>query len=46
MLFLIALGPVVQKAVSANQGLKVKLGFDFSCIKVYIRANVLCEVLS
>ena len=33
-------GPVVRKAVSANQGLRVKLGFYFSCITAYIRANV------
>ena len=25
-----------------NPGLKVKLAFDFSCIKAYIRANFLC----
>ena len=34
-------GPVVRKAVSGNPRLKVQLGFDFSCIKAYIRANVL-----
>ena len=34
-------GPVVRKAVSANPGLKIKLGFDFSCIKAYVRYNVL-----
>ena len=34
-------GPVVRKSVSANSELKVKLGFDFSAIKAYIRANVL-----
>ena len=34
-------GPVVRKAVSANPGLKIKLGFDFSCIKAYIMYNVL-----
>ena len=33
--------PVVRKAVSANPGLKVKLCFDLSCIKAYIRANIL-----
>ena len=46
-LFLVRLsyGSVFRKAVSANQGTKVKLGFDFSCIKAYIRANI-CEVLS
>ena len=36
------LGPVVRKSVSPNPaGLQVKNGFDFSCIKAYIRANVL-----
>ena len=34
-------GPVVRKEVSANPGLKVKPGFDFSCIKAYIRAKML-----
>ena len=34
-------GPVVRKSVNANPGFKVKLGFDFSFIKAYIRANVL-----
>ena len=35
-------GPVVRKLVSANPGLKIKLGFDFSCLKAYIyRYNVL-----
>ena len=29
-------GPVVRKAVSTNPGLKVKLGFDFSCEKAYL----------
>ena len=38
---IIALRPVVRKSVSANPGLKVKRGFDFSCIKACIRANVL-----
>ena len=31
-----SLGPVIRKAVSANPGLKVKLDFDFSIVKVYI----------
>ena len=35
------LGPVVRKSVNANPGIKVKSGFDFYCIKAYIRANVL-----
>ena len=35
------LGPVVQKSVNVNPGLKVKRGFDFCCIKAYIKANVL-----
>ena len=35
------LGPVVRKSVNANPGLKVKRGFDFCCIKAYIKANVL-----
>ena len=35
------LGPVVRKSVNANPGLKVKRGFDFCCIKAYIRANIL-----
>ena len=35
-------GPVVRKSVSTTDpGSKVKRGFDFSCIKAYIRANVL-----
>ena len=34
-------GPVVRKSVNANPGLKVKRGFDFCCIKAYIKANVL-----
>ena len=37
----LTLVPVVRKAVSTNPGLKVKLGFDFSCTKAYIWANVL-----
>ena len=27
------MGPVVRKEVSSNPGLKVKLGFDFFCMK-------------
>ena len=34
-------GPVIRKEVSAIPGLKVKLGFDFSCRKAYIMANFL-----
>ena len=36
-----SLGPIVRKSVSANPGLKVKRGFDFFCIKAFIRANAL-----
>ena len=38
------LGPVVRKAAGANPGLEVKLGFDFSCVKAYVRAKG-CGVL-
>ena len=33
-------GPVVQKPINANPGLKVK-AFNFSCIKVFFSVNVL-----
>ena len=39
------MGPVVRKSVNAIPGLKVKRGFDFSCIKTYIRANVLWDFI-
>lgn len=39
MKFLAHQRPVVRKAVSTDPGLKVELGFDFSPIKAYIRAN-------
>ena len=39
-----SLGPVVRKVVSANLELKVKLGFDFSCIKV-LKGLTFCELL-
>ena len=45
MTVLVILGPVVRKAANANPGLEVKLGFDFSCIKAYIRA-MFCAVLT
>ena len=39
-LSLVLLGPVVQKPINANPGLKVNRGFNFSCIKVFFTANV------
>ena len=35
------LGPVVQKPINTNPGLKVNQAFNFSCIKVFFSANVL-----
>ena len=40
--FLFSRGRLFESRLTgANPGLKVKRGFDFLCIKAYIRANVL-----
>ena len=38
------LGQVVRKPVNANSGLKVNQGNNFSCIKVFSIAYVLCSL--
>ena len=40
----VTLGRVVQKPVNANPGLKVNLRVDFSCIKMFFTAYVLCSL--
>ena len=38
----ILLDSVVRKGINANLGLKVKLGFNFSCRRACIRARIFC----
>ena len=42
-LLIVSLSRVVRKPVNANPGLKVNQGNNFSCIKVFSIACVLCK---
>jgi len=41
--FSVLLGRVVRKPVNANPGLKVNRSINFSCVKIFFAAYVLCS---